>query len=165
MVTDLPLGSQFSESGNAAVAKPAVLSKGAGAIENDVGFLGAFLAFGVAEQKPKGVPTAFGIPWHFLLEQAMPADAHHLRLRDDDRFKQFATGQGPEVLAKMLASCDTVAIARKLVLSFLGKDRGPAKWRGVHAERTEQTHVSPPLHIFGDATTLVNCHGQTQFAA
>ena len=59
-VGDVRLGGELADRRDAAVAQPAVLAVGAGAIEHDVGLLDA-LGFAFADQQAKGLLPASGL--------------------------------------------------------------------------------------------------------
>src|SRR5262245_52864108 len=70
-----------------------------------------------------------------------------------------------KVGCEMLTAGHAGVVSGKLVIRIIIENRWPAQGRDIHAERAEQTDVSPALPVLARPAALVDRNGQLERAS
>src|SRR5205807_6393041 len=154
-VGNLRFEREFTGGGNAAVAHPAVLSVGAGAVKDDVCFFGAFTRL-FAYQQTKGLLGALTVTERVLLQEAVATDLEHVRFGSNYVAQLWGLCQRLKIDGDVAPPRDRFGVRRKLVTWIGLGNRSPAKRRCVHSEWAEEAYVPPALHVLADPAALEN---------
>src|SRR5262249_14168325 len=117
-VGDVRLGRQFTNRRDAAVAQPAVLPVGAGAVEYHVRLLEALGLRGVAEEQPDRLPAAVWVVGALASEQAAPPDVQHLRFRANAILEVHCLRQWLKIGGDVPSAGDALRFGGKSVLAM-----------------------------------------------
>ena len=116
---------RFADGGDAAVAEPAMLAVGAGAVEHDVGLLDALAALVVAQQQAERLLPPRGVAGSSSLRRPRRPMCSTLRLGLQAVVQRRRLGQRLEVGGEVFAAGDAVVVGGEVVLRLLGRGWRP----------------------------------------
>src|SRR5262249_9656367 len=134
-----------------AVAEPAVIRVGAGAIEDDVRFLDA-LHVPLAQEQSKRALAALRVARRLRLQEPRSANLHDGCFGLDAVLQQIARGERRNVGVDVLDASDAITVAWK---GRVAQGRA-TEWCAVHAEGAEEPDVPPAPHVLADMAALVD---------
>ncbi len=157
---------------DAAVAEPARLAVGAGAVQHNVGLLDALLPLtptplprgergeGSAHEKTKRMFTARGAAGILFLQHTLSADGDDACLEAQLAPQRRCVGQWFEIGGDVFAPREQGVVGRQVAAGVIGLDVRTAQRRAVHAERAEHLDVAPVAQMLANAAGVE--HGDRQ---
>jgi hypothetical protein len=110
----------------------------------------------MAKEQEKRLVSARCTAWIIFLEEPPPTDLQDRCLSPNVFAQQRRLGERIKVSDEVLAASHNIIICGQLVPRSIRGDPLAPERSAVHPERTEETDVSPAMHVLTDAAALVN---------